>query len=64
MYLFPESTCSAAHAGEKNVLEKGMDRTRKRRKYSKKSKANLRKFTDVKDVEEFLEERRIEERTG
>ena len=40
----------------------GMDR--KRRRYSKKSKANLRKFTDVKDVEEFLEERRIEERTG
>lgn len=36
----------------------------KRRRYSKKSKANLRKYTDIRDVEEFLEERRFQERTG
>ena len=37
---------------------------KKRRKYSKKSKKNLRKYTDIRDVEEFLEEQRFQERTG
>lgn len=37
---------------------------KKRRKYSKKSKKNLRKYTDIRDVEEFLEEQRLQERTG
>ena len=37
---------------------------KRKRRYSKKSKKNLRKFTDVADVEEFLEEKRREERTG
>lgn len=37
---------------------------KKRRKYSKKSKKNLRKYTDIHDVEEFLEEQRFQERTG
>ena len=37
---------------------------RKKRRYSKKKKRNLRKFTDVRDVEEFLEEQRKEESTG
>ena len=37
---------------------------KKRRKYSKNSKKNLRKYTDVRDVEEFLEEQRFQERTG
>ena len=37
---------------------------KKRRKYSKNSKKNLRKYTDIRDVEEFLEEQRFQERTG
>ena len=36
----------------------------KRRKYSKNKKKNWRKFTNVKDVDEFLDETRREERTG
>lgn len=36
----------------------------KKKKYSKKSKKNWRKHTDIKDVEEFLDEQRQEERTG
>ncbi|XP_031555540.1 ribosome biogenesis protein NOP53-like [Actinia tenebrosa] len=43
-------------ASEVNVLKK--------KKYSKKSKRNWRKQTDIKDVEEFLEEVRRDERTG
>jgi len=37
---------------------------KKRRKYSKNSKKNIRKYTDIRDVEEFLEEQRFQERTG
>lgn len=36
----------------------------KKKKYSKKSKKNWRKHTDIKDVEEFLDDVRQEERTG
>lgn len=34
------------------------------RKYSKNKKKNWRKFTNVKDVEQFLEEKRREEKLG
>ena len=37
---------------------------RKKRKYSKSKKRNWRKNTDVKDVEEFLEDRSREQVTG
>ena len=43
-------------------LEKG-EKTRKKR-YSRKKKKNLRKFTDVADIKEYLEERSRDERTG
>lgn len=36
----------------------------KKRKYSKSKKRNWRKFTDVGDVEAYLEDKRREERTG
>ena len=36
----------------------------KKRKYSKNKKRNWRKFTDVRDVETYLEDKRREERTG
>ncbi len=35
-----------------------------KRRRSKKSKKSWRKFTDIRDVEEFLEEQRKDERTG
>ena len=35
-----------------------------KRKHSKKTKKNWRKFTDIKEIEEYLEERRKDERTG
>ena len=37
---------------------------RKRKRYSKHVKKNQRKFTNVKDVEKYLEEARRDERTG
>lgn len=46
------------------TMEQKQQAPKKRRKYSKKSKKNLRKYTDVRDVEEFLEEQRFQERTG
>jgi nucleolar protein 53 len=36
----------------------------KKKKYSKNSKRNWRKHTDIKDVEEYLDEVRRDERTG
>ncbi len=39
-------------------------RTLKKRKFSKSKKKNWRKFTDVRDVETYLEDRSREERTG
>ena len=36
----------------------------KRKKYSKKRKANLRKYTNVKDVEEYIEDVARQEKTG
>ena len=36
----------------------------KRKRVSKKSKSSWRKHSDVKDVDEFLEQKRFEERTG
>jgi len=36
----------------------------KRRKYSKKRKANLRKYTNIKDVEEYIEDVARQEKTG
>lgn len=41
-----------------------MAATTKRKRVSKKSKQSWRKHTDIKDVEEYLEEERREERTG
>ena len=37
---------------------------RRKKRYSKSKKKNLRKFTDVADIEEYLEERIRDERTG
>lgn len=36
----------------------------KKRKVSKKNKSSWRKHVDVKDVDEFLEEQRLDERLG
>lgn len=36
----------------------------KKKRVSKKNKTAWRKFTDVKDVDEFLEDQRLEERLG
>lgn len=36
----------------------------KRRGISKKNKKSWRKHTDIKDVENFLDDRRLEERLG
>lgn len=36
----------------------------KRKRYSKHVKKNQRKFTNVKDFEQYLEEARRDERTG
>ncbi|CAG9567766.1 unnamed protein product [Danaus chrysippus] len=38
--------------------------TKKRKRVSKKSKASWRKHCDINDVEEFLEDQRLEERLG
>lgn len=36
----------------------------KKKRVSKKNKSSWRKHVDVKDVDEFLEEQRLEERLG
>jgi len=41
-----------------------MAATQKRRKYSKKRKANLRKYTNIRDVEEYIEDIARQEKTG
>ena len=41
-----------------------MDIARKKKRYSKSKKKNLRKFTDVADIEQYLEDRIRDERTG
>jgi len=46
------------------VLLPGMAGVLKRRKYSKKRKANLRKYTNIKDVEEYIEDVARQEKTG
>ena len=40
------------------------DKQEKRKKISKKSKKSWRKHTDITDIEEHLEEKRREERSG
>lgn len=52
-----------AHALGRELQIK-MAATTKRKRVSKKSKQSWRKHTDIKDVEEYLEEERREERTG
>lgn len=37
---------------------------KKKKRVSKKNKAAWRKHSDIRDVEEFLEEQRLEERLG
>ena len=41
-----------------------MAATQKRKKYSKKRKANLRKYTDIRDVEEYMEDVSRQQKTG
>ncbi len=37
---------------------------KKRKRVSKNKKKNWRKHTDIEDVEEYLEDQRLQERTG
>lgn len=48
----------------KNKMASEVNVSKKKKKYSKKTKRNWRKQTDIKDVEEYLEEVRRDERTG
>ena len=57
-YATTEPTLSIAY------LKIKMAATMKRKKVSKNKKQTWRKHTDIKDVEEHLEEARREERTG
>lgn len=47
-----------------NLYKMADSRTLKKRKFSKGKKKNWRKFTDVRDVESYLEDKSREERTG
>jgi len=41
-----------------------MTKVAKKKRVSMKKKANWRKHTDIEDVEQFLEEQRLQERIG
>ena len=49
---------------EKSAMSESSRYGEKTRKYSKNKKKNWRKFSKVKDVEHFLEEKRREENLG
>ena len=40
------------------------EQDKKRKRVSKNKKKNWRKHTDITEVEEFLEDQRLQERTG
>ena len=46
------------------VMENNVNRSKPNKKASKKNKKSWRKNTDLEDVEEFLEDQRLEERLG
>ena len=46
------------------VMEATLTRPKLNKKASKKNKKSWRKNTDLEDVEEFLEDQRLEERLG
>lgn len=46
------------------VHEPIMAAVQKRRKYSKKRKANLRKYTNIRDIEEYIEDLSRQQKTG
>ena len=46
------------------VMEVNANRPKPQKKASKKNKKSWRKNTDIEDVEDFLEDQRLEERLG
>ena len=46
------------------VMDANISRPKAHKKASKKNKKSWRKNTDIEDVEEFLEDQRLEERLG
>ena len=46
------------------VMDANISRPKAQKKASKKNKKSWRKNTDIEDVEEFLEDQRLEERLG
>ena len=46
------------------VMDANISRPKAHKKASKKNKKSWRKYTDIEDVEEFLEDQRLEERLG
>lgn len=46
------------------VMEVNSNRPKPQKKASKKNKKSWRKNTDIEDVEDFLEDQRLEERLG
>ena len=46
------------------IMEVNINRPKPQKKASKKNKKSWRKNTDIEDVEEFLEDQRLEERLG
>ena len=46
------------------IYDSTAPKANKKRKVSKNKKKNWRKHSDIKDVEEFLEDQRLQLRTG
>ena len=45
-------------------MNKSVESVSKKKRVSKKNKKSWRKHTDIKDVEDFLDDKRLEERLG